>query len=252
LIGGAVGITLLHNQQNPLQTSLTTPPAGNTPTSASGATSTATSGSSLTPTATDTTTPSPADTSTPTSTVTPTPTFANTPIPSNTLLYTSDWSGGFDGWNGDSEWKVSNGMLLSDGNSGSGNNGLINCPYQVPTGDYAIEAQIQTITSSDYNSSGTFIFLRGDGNGGGYYVGIGYAAAVIDNTNYNAIVTRPYNLDNNWHTYRVEARSNGLALYIDGHLFVNGEDNNYITGGQIGINTPYVQTNVRSFKVYSL
>lgn len=252
VVGSAVGITLSHNQQNNPQTSLITPPAGNTPASANGATSTATTGSSPTPTVTDTTTPSPTDTSTPTSTVTPTPTFANTPIPSNTLLYTSDWSNGFDGWNGDSEWKVSNGMLLSDGNSGNGNNGLINCPYQVPVGDYAIEAQIQTITASNYYNSGTFIFLRGDGSGGGYYIGIGNGSAVIENTNNNTINSKSYNLDTNWHTYRVEARSNGLALYMDGHLYVSAEDNNYITGGQIGLNTPYVQTNVRSFKVYSL
>ena len=45
----------------------------------------------------------------------PTSLSASTPTPSQTLLYSANWTNGFNGWNGSSEWSAANGELRSDG-----------------------------------------------------------------------------------------------------------------------------------------
>jgi serine/threonine protein kinase len=221
--------------------------AGNTP-AAPTDTPTSTPSATGTPVATETAT---ANASTPTATV----------IPAGTTLYTADWSSGLNGWVGSSAWKVSAGLLLSDGTQ---NNGLaetlIVCPYSVSVADYQIEAQIQILRQSVESGYGGSmgLFIRGDGQNNGYFVGDSdFSVIFVDvsssNGSYiNQLKTVSYSPDLNNHTFLLQAQGNTITLSIDGGKYLSISDNTYISGGQVGVFAANDEIEVRSFKVIAL
>lgn len=252
VVGGSIAIAAASRQQNSgspntgLATGGGTSPAnsGSTPTSVP--TDTPTSIATDTPSATDTPNTTPTDTGTPGDT----PTVSGTAAPAGTLLYSADWSSGLNGWGGPASWKVSNSLLLNDGTVGNGSysDTQIVPPYQAGgTSDYAIEAQIRVIRSNNGTSFG--ILTRG-----GYYVGIrDTSTAYIDtNNNQNYLNSQAYGLDTAWHTYRVEVKSNLITFLLDKQPIVKVLDNQYLTGGQVGIYDFETQIEVSSFKVTAL
>lgn len=206
---------------------------------------------SATPSVTATVSSSPTATSTAPVRQSPTP---------NTLPYTANWSSGLNGWVGSPAWKVSQGMLLSDGTNFD--NGivqtLISCPCQTGTiSDYAVEAIIQVVRSGGGGYGGSMgLFVRGDGQNNGYWLGENsFSQAFVgisSQGNYTTAKTVSYSPDLNVHTLRVEARGNTITLFIDGGKIISLTDNTYISGGQVGIFAADDEIEVKSFKVYSL
>ncbi len=189
-------------------------------------------------------------------------------------IYTADWSNGLNGWvdlsgtsSSTSEWQVVEGMLVSSNNNAPNNNGLITCPFSPPSSNYAVEVSTELIkeNSNGYPSS-MGIFIRGDGNGKGYW--LGYSTQIEYNSTYITGVSAQStsangglqvlkaissSLDNNkFHTWHVEAKDTTLTVLLDGSQELQTQDTNYVTGTQIGLFSQGDQVKVQSFKVYSL
>lgn len=64
-----------------------------------------------------------------------------TAIPAGTVLFTSDWSKGLDGWQASDGWTVKNGLLEMDGQD----NRTLTIPHQPTTRNYDIAFQIQVV-----------------------------------------------------------------------------------------------------------
>ncbi len=218
----------------------------------------------VTPTVTPSPPPSPSPAPIPT--LTPTPTPSPTPPPPGTILYQADWSNGLNGWKGSPDWKVLNGMLLSDGSNGNIIDGpTIVPPYQVSnTADYAIEANIQLI-SYGYVGEGSSSFgisLRGTSTTNGWQ---GYTGGLLAFNQYQRYmqITGPDIFDalkrgdfdpgsTSPHTYRVEVKGNDIKLLIDGSIRLEVTDNRYLSGAQVGLWCFGPQINVSSFEVFAL
>ncbi|HEY6405857.1 MAG TPA: hypothetical protein VIY29_00160, partial [Ktedonobacteraceae bacterium] len=67
--------------------------------------------------------------------------------------------------------------------------------------------------------------------------------------NNDVLTQTPFDPQNNWHIYRLEAKGTRLRLYVDGGLSLETNDNRYLTGGQMGLKSNYTQLEVSSFKV---
>jgi serine/threonine protein kinase len=220
--------------------------------------------------------------STPQATTPPSPT--PTPAPAaGTVLYQANWSQGADDWNLPPQWKaVGNGTLGSDGSAdGSANNSFIVwAPASVTGSNYAVEANIQFVRSTDTFLNGSYefgIIVRGDGNSSGYEAGVqnmqpdylsdlpqGAKTLIAniqgDNTGstasgYRGFATtegllqhQAYQPDTQPHTLRAEVFGNTIKLFIDGTLVVSTTDNTY-TAGRVGLRAVDADINVTSFKV---
>jgi serine/threonine protein kinase len=198
-----------------------------------------------------------------------------TPTPTGRLLYQADWSQGLDGWQGSPEWKpIGDGSLGSDGSDRSNYN--IWAPFHPSTPNYAVVAQIQFGHSVSPSGEGDYefdIIVRGDGNQGGYKVGMssigstgGYTqayscgrvfiVAFIDflsaGSSSGCLAYAQYQMDNDVHTYRVEVKYDTITLFIDNQQIVQTTNNRYLAPGQVGLRSIYGDINVKSFAVYAL
>lgn len=203
------------------------------------------------------TTPVAEPTQTPTPTPTPSPSLTPSPTPSSTsshekLLYQADWSRGLNGWNGQKDWYVTNGVLRSDGSDSSGaTEPTIVAPYYVTgTADYAVETQIQIVRGSPC----MFISLRASSDTNGWK---GYKGGVCDGVariqmNDTILASTPFDPGNIMHTYRVEVKGTTINFIIDGGLAVTTNDNSVSSGGQVGLKALGVQVDVTEFKVFAL
>jgi serine/threonine protein kinase len=224
------------------------------------------------------------------STATQRPAPSPTPVAPGTVLYQANWSDDLGSWIGSSEWKASqNGQIGSDGTSQ--NSFSIWAPVQMPTNNYAVEARIQYVRASFPLGGGSStystdnyefgIMVRGDTNEDGYEVGMStiYDANILpefigrprgalinlvqnDGNSSGAFdgLTQPqgvlansqYQIDTNWHIYRVEVTGNSIKFFFDGALLVNTTDNTYINGLRVGLRAVYATIKVTGFKVTAL
>lgn len=175
---------------------------------------------------------------------------------SGAVLYRADWSKGMAGWTGLSEWKTSNGHLLSDGSNGNVDSPLVTAPFAPPTPNYAIQASIQIIGMHDgFCYFG--IFGRGQtvsGKDDGYVVGYHGQDVVADtlggfggNTFAKQIFT-----PRGRQIFRAEFHGNQIALKIDGHSIFSTEDNRFLQGTKIGLVSGFCQIDVASYEVLAL
>lgn len=208
-------------------------------------------------------TPPPSPTTRPTNTPAPIP----TPMPKpGDLLYQADWSQGMNGWAGSSDWKTISGMLVNDG-SGRNTGSTVIAPFRPGSiVDYAVEAEIQFIRrGSGASCEGPFgVFIRGDDwtgkgyGGGGAVVGGGcggkhrlgiYRPAW---QNHYAYAEKEFGIDTMWHKYRLEGQGNVIRLIVNGALYIEITDNEFLEGGQLGLYSSSDVLNIRSFKVVKL
>lgn len=164
-------------------------------------------------------------------------------------LYRANWALGLSGWNGGSDWKTIDGMLINDG-TGSGRSAII-APYRVPVADYAVETSIQAIRGYLFG-----IVLRMS-NKGGYSGTINFSSqeAVIDHISSSwsfSWITRARRVNvapGTWHTYRIEAKGNVIRFFVNGGLLLEAIDNRYLSGSEVALWSWEAQISVRSFRV---
>lgn len=184
----------------------------------------------------------------PTATPTPAP-ATSTPIPRpppGTVLQ-ADWSSSAGGWPTTFGWKPLNGMLLNDGSNGNESN-WVAAPWdlgKMGVSDYAVEAEIQRVRLSCSSSYG--IVVR-TGYGAGYQ-GCPPQFAAIRTITGDTLVYRGAEINEEWHSYRVEVTGNSIKFFIDGSLTVQALDNRYLAGGRVGLWGMNAQVSVRNFKV---
>jgi hypothetical protein len=185
--------------------------------------------------------------------------FSNkTPVASATPLYTENWSQGFDGWVGTSDWSVVNGMLHNDGTDTTGNAPTIIAPYQV-TGrsDYAVEVRMQVLAGGNCFDVTT---LRASGPVNAWQ---GYKEVIC--SNYAQIIVGAITGGSSdhlaqvefypgalWHLYRFEVQGTTLSLAIDGKVVLTVTDGRYTSGGQLGFKSSVTQLNISSFQVFAV
>jgi hypothetical protein len=198
-----------------------------------------------------------------TSTSAPSPTPTQAPsLPC--LVNLGTWTGGT------SDWKSLNGMLLNDGTRymGTGQNGpTIVAPCQLQgTSDYAVEAKMQVVSTASFQGGTCFgITVRGSSTTDswqGYQGDIdidgcsseGGHARILGKQFPNdfSLARAPFSPGTAWHIYRVEVKGNSIQFIIDGLPLVAVNDNQYLTGGQVGLWSYGVQLNVSSFKIIAL
>lgn len=198
--------------------------------------------------------------------VTPTPAVTATSLPVTTVgdvLCQADSVKGWNGWTGSSDWKILNGVLLSDGtNNNSYGPPTIVAPCQLGgIANYAVETKIQVLTNSYPTCFG--INVRGTPTSSGWqgYIGTIYRACNngndllalnVDTTVNNNLTNAPFHPGNTFHTYRVEVKDNNIRFLIDGAQLLAATDNRYLSGMQVGLWSYEAQLNVSSFKVIAL
>ena len=164
------------------------------------------------------------------------------------ILYRADWSRGLDGWPEVAGWKVVDGTLVNDATTP---NTSIMAPHAPETADYAVEAEIQ-VASSLWQRKAFGLVLRD-----GYLGGVNWYSYMIQHhpfvgTMTQVLVQSDFNIDNEWHKYRVEVRGGRLALLIDGVVRAEATDSRYSSPGRAGIWSNGVQINVRNFRIVAL
>ena len=168
-----------------------------------------------------------------------------------TLLYQADWSKGVGEWSGSRDWSTSGGMLTNDGSLGSIPSIGI-APYEPPTTDYAVEAEIQRVSGYAFGlilrvNRGQPIALGNGYNGGvaggdaGLFAGIPGPAP--------SVVQRPFEPGSDWHMYRLEVDGSTLRLLIDETLWASRNDTSVPSGWVNGLWAINAKINVRSYKV---
>jgi hypothetical protein len=170
--------------------------------------------------------------------------------PSGPLLYQTDFSQGASGWTGDRSWKPVGGMLVTAPVSFT--RGVTYAPYRAPTADYAVEAEIQVLPSSEGEYVG--VVARSEGGIDRNYAGASWRGRAIVGPvgMYNsAIDGNGFDAGTDWHTYRLEAKANRLTLSIDGIQLVSVMDNAFTKGQEVGL-AASAGANVRAFRVYGL
>jgi len=132
----------------------------------------------------------------------------------------------------------------------------IMAPYQpgkYNISDYAVEAKIQLVKATGSFSFGMFGIIVRDTGKGAYNVGFDDvyrrpSKAII----LPGVAERPYTLNTEWRKYRAEVKGNTIKLFIDDTLQLEGIDNRYLSGGQVGLWSGDVVLNISSFKVIKL
>jgi len=173
---------------------------------------------------------------------------------SGKVLYEADQSGGFEEWSGTPDWQLLDGMLINDG-SLLDYDAWLAAPY-VPgdIANYAVEAEIQYLSTDDYMGFG--FVLRAD-DGGGYWVGekCGMAAIADGGNPFNYcqfLDSSVFDPGTTWHRYRAEAKDNTIKLMVDDLVVAEVVNNRFLAGGRIGLFSMGAQVSVRSFKVTAL
>jgi hypothetical protein len=185
--------------------------------------------------------------------------FVPTPIPTvppkGTVLYNADWSKGNDGWNITGEWNINDGVLVN--NKSTIDTSKLLAPLQLTTTNYAVDARIQT-SETNYAFG---IIVGSDGNSNGYacYMYHLYDGSVniTNDLSVNPRMTSPlqshlYQVDTNWHTYRVEVRGIQITLLIDNQQFLQVLSSNHSSAREVGLIDENSAINVGGFKVTSL
>lgn len=219
--------------------------------------------------------------STTVSSVNPTP--SPTPLTPGTLIYQATFDqSDFGNWSGDNslQWKlVGNGEIGSDGTGDGQSNGgfIIWYQHDMPVQNYAVEAKIQFVRStnsdSGFGSDEFGIMVRGDGNMSGYEGGMQIVAGNYCTSEGGAIISLvrqdgtsscdgsnsylkkvAYTLDENVHTYLVEVKGDSIQLFLDGQAqpVLSTTDNTLLQPGRVGLRSVYADINVLSFKVTAL
>jgi serine/threonine protein kinase len=211
---------------------------------------------------------------TPGTTSTTTDTTSNTPgttaINPGTVLYQADLSKPnniYKEWQGDIlsggiGWKISNGTLLSSGDS---TDEAIWVQASLPTANYAIETQVQVLVLPDgksYSAPAFGLFLRGQPTGQmGYLVEISglfvLDTAMLSSASFTGTTNKDeahYQMDTKLHTYRAEITGDTIRLLIDSiTIFEDTDKNNlFSSSGQVGLMTSLLQVKVIGFKVVAL
>ncbi len=202
---------------------------------------------------------------------TPTTTGSQTatalPVIAHTL-YHANWSKNLDGWQGESQWHhVDTDLIGSDGSSNysydDANMYSLLAPYQPPTTDYAVEAQIKFVR---FNGDGDFgVLLRVDNNGDGYLCGFedsyDSATPIISVITAGESSSNPISSDSNsnftldtlnFHTIRVEVNKDIITMFVDGNQLLQATDNSYLSAGTVGLRSNGAVFNVHSFQVMKL
>ncbi len=172
-------------------------------------------------------------------------------------LYKENGSDNWKGWKGTNDWKIENRRLINEGTNQSWNTPTLIAPHYIAQRNYAVEATIQGEIFG--------ISARGSGNAQnwqGYWAFMGGAAyyngvpqAIIEN---NAgsfwssnLAATPFTPGIDPHLYRLEVKDSALRLFIDGTHVVETNNNQFPTGGQVGLgtDTPIIVSN---FAIYAI
>jgi hypothetical protein len=62
----------------------------------------------------------------------------------------------------------------------------------------------------------------------------------------------PFDPGSDWHTYRVEVNGNDIKVLIDGILKLEIQDNQFLTGAQVGLGDADAELSISSFKITAL
>ncbi len=202
-----------------------------------------------TTTITEVTTTSSSTTSSTTTSSSTTTTTQAVVTPGTVLYDKSEWTPSADGWTKMGQWKIVDGMLVSDGTQQS----ISVAPVTLGTlTDYAVEAEMQVIDPSKGSFYLEARLINGEGYWGGYKGGYyksdcsvraGFASEMLSSAKYVD--------DGNWHTYRLEVYGNSIRLLFDGAEVVRATDNRQLEAGTVGIYASG-QMNVRAFRVVAL
>lgn len=224
------------------------------------------------PTATPTATSTPRPTATPLPTATPRPTA--TPKPAGLrAVYQTNFSTGTAGWNsvGSGTWSQENDVLNYDGQGYS----ILVAPVRPPSAvNFAVQATIrfQQDMGGDPNGFGLLIRTVGtpdaaspDGieagvaqdSDGSVHSEIWYGstqgeAGRGDGTSAVPIDRSSLNLDNGWHTYRLEVRGSHMILRIDGQITLQTSSSQFLSNDRIGLFADGDQIEVQDFRLLSL
>lgn len=188
-----------------------------------------------------------------------------TPPTVGTVLYEADWSEDANGWSG-AGWKTLNGMLLNDGSNREPSQ-WIAAPVKLEVADYAVEAEIQILSLSEYPSGSGIVSRSSDQ--GAYWSGVYHGNYLrifqiaipgndsgVDAGDYTddsyGLGHKDYAPGVDWHTYRVELSGNSITLLIDGSVALQSLDNRYLEGGAVGLWSCAAQVSVRRFTVTAL
>jgi hypothetical protein len=204
--------------------------------------------------------PAASATATPTSAPTATPAATRAPM----LVFQADWSKGLDGWHATSGWSIAGGVLQSDGGEERG----VTIPYQVASGDYAVEYSMQ-VTSPQPGNNCNFA----DAPAPDKY---GYLAQVTDITSPQAQnpsstqislsldplppeqfpLFRDFVPGPDFRTYRIEVHKSTAALFVGRAMFgsVTGKSDRAptLSGGPFTLTCSGVVARVASLAVYEL
>jgi serine/threonine protein kinase len=172
-----------------------------------------------------------------------------------TVLYQADWSSGLNGWVGGADWKVADGMLISDAPR---DRSIIAAPYVPRTADYAVEADIQR-TDDNTGFVSFSILARGDrlqGYWAGAHLGTGRSPGVGVEAELPSVpkllMFKYFDPGKEWHRYRVDVRGDTIRMYVDGKLMIDVVDDTYRSSTGTGLWSWGTRINVRDFHVLSL
>jgi hypothetical protein len=76
----------------------------------------------------------------------------------------------------------------------------------------------------------------------------------VDSSNniFDVLSTAPFDPQNAWHSYRVEAKGTTIKFFVDGGLLLSADDSRFLNAGQIGLWSEYMQVKLSSFKITAL
>jgi hypothetical protein len=172
--------------------------------------------------------------------------------PATALYQKADWSNA-EGWGGGSDWQLANRLLANDASAAAPS--LLLAPYEARVPDYAVEAEIQSLTQDD-SQAGFGLALRWAQDGGyrGTVIQQGRVAIEYGDLTAGRRIGLPSSFKHggSWHTYRMEAKGSRLRLLIDGSVIVENDDERYLTGARSGLWVWKSRINVRTFRVLAI
>jgi beta-glucanase (GH16 family) len=155
----------------------------------------------------------------------------------------------FGEWDIEDPWREFEGLLVNTvGHSNDDNVQL--APWQPRSSSYEITAEIQVSHPEELDTIvySSFGIIARDGVGadeqeGRYYAGIGGGAMFISDDNgygplgIDAFVAGEYDVDDEFHEYRLVVDGNRLTLIIDGSErdTVTTTDNQFLSPGRVGV-----------------
>lgn len=212
---------------------------------------------------------SPAPSLTAASNLSPFPNPTPSTVPAGTVLYNADWSKGADNWAVSNEWSTNGGMLVNDGST-TGNGILLAPPFQSPSANYSVDARIQFLKSTGLYGSYAFgIIVRSSGGSDGYAcylvneynVSASIAKVPSESSAYSPFIFGASSLqsylhpvDTDWHTYRVEVSGSEIDFFIDTFTqpLLKVINSDYPSGTVVGLVDNTSVINVNYFRVTAL